>query len=84
MDARMHAYIALCLATGIRTEEARALLLIADYSHLRRCVRSLIQPPPEHPAMKIRRRRAVGRADQVRWNDTVAHGPWVLTPMYRN
>ncbi len=24
-DARMHAYIALCLATGIRTEEARAL-----------------------------------------------------------
>jgi integrase len=25
MDARMHAYIALCLATGIRTEEARAL-----------------------------------------------------------
>jgi hypothetical protein len=29
MDARMHAYIALCLATGIRTEEARALLPIA-------------------------------------------------------
>jgi integrase len=25
LDARMHAYIALCLATGIRTEEARAL-----------------------------------------------------------
>src|ERR1022692_924764 len=24
-DTRMHAYIALCLATGIRTEEARAL-----------------------------------------------------------
>ena len=40
-DIRMHAYIALCLATGIRTEEARAL----RWEHI-----NLGNPTPPIPA----------------------------------
>jgi hypothetical protein len=76
----MHAYIALCLATGIRTEEARALLPIADYSHLRRCVRSLIQPPPrtsgyEDQAEEGRRARGSGPLERHRGPRSVGSDP---------
>jgi DNA-binding MarR family transcriptional regulator len=47
------------------------MLHIAHYSRLPGCFLSPIQPA-EHPAMKIRRTRPSGAADEVRWNDAEA------------
>ena len=74
VDTRMHAYIALCLATGIRTEEARALRW--------ENVTSATRPPtrlcrPARPCggpcglTGIRRRRIrAGRWHSPRWRST--------------